>query len=192
MRIIGITGTLGAGKGAVVAYLRSHYGFVHYSARDFIAEEVERRGFPVNRDTLIAVGNMIREEHGPGYIAEQLATRAITAGTNAVIESLRTPGEVEAASKHGPFMLLAVDADPKIRYDRIRKRKTATDEVTFEEFMAHERQEMNSSDPNKQNLAACIRRADHVLMNNATIERLHGHVDLIMKEAGIFPKGIVR
>jgi dephospho-CoA kinase len=192
MRIIGITGTLGAGKGAVVEYLKSHYGFVHYSARDLIAEEVERRGMPVNRDTLIAVGNMIREEHGPGHIAEELAIRAKAAGTNAVIESLRTPGEVEAASRHGHFMLFAVDADPRIRYDRIRKRKTATDEVTFEEFMEHERQEMNSSDPNKQNLAACIRRADHVLMNNATLERLHGQVDLIMKEAGIFPKGIVR
>jgi dephospho-CoA kinase len=191
MHIIGITGTLGSGKGAVVEYLRSRYGFLHYSARDFIAREVEKKGMPVNRDTLIAVGNMIRGEHHPGFIAEQLLREARKSGKDAVIESLRTVGEIQEARKAGAsFILLAIDADPKIRYGRIRIRKSATDEVAFEEFLEHERQEMTSADPHKQNLAACIRLADHVLLNNATIQRLHAQVDLIMKEEGILPKGM--
>jgi len=43
MIIIGITGTLGAGKGTVVEYLQEK-GFRHYSARGFITKEVEKRG----------------------------------------------------------------------------------------------------------------------------------------------------
>src|SRR3989344_3951257 len=41
--IIGVTGTNGAGKGTVVDYLVSKKGFKHYSAREFIVEEVIKR-----------------------------------------------------------------------------------------------------------------------------------------------------
>ena len=43
MIIIGITGTLGAGKGTIVDYLVKERGFVHYSVRAFITEEIEKR-----------------------------------------------------------------------------------------------------------------------------------------------------
>ncbi|MDR0438308.1 MAG: AAA family ATPase, partial [Bacteroidales bacterium] len=51
--IIGITGTIGAGKGTIVDYLVSQKGFLHFSVRDFLSEEIERRGLPVNRDTMV-------------------------------------------------------------------------------------------------------------------------------------------
>ena len=41
MVIIGITGTLGAGKGTIVDYLKEERGFLHFSARQFIIEEIE-------------------------------------------------------------------------------------------------------------------------------------------------------
>ena len=44
MITIGITGTLGAGKGTIVDYLVKNRGFVHYSVRAFITEEIKRRG----------------------------------------------------------------------------------------------------------------------------------------------------
>ena len=44
MNIIGITGTIGAGKGTIVDYLVKEKGYVHYSVRAFIAEEIQRRG----------------------------------------------------------------------------------------------------------------------------------------------------
>ena len=49
MITIGITGTLGAGKGTIVDYLIQHRGFVHFSVRAFITEEINRRGREVNR-----------------------------------------------------------------------------------------------------------------------------------------------
>ena len=38
MIIIGITGTLGAGKGTIVDYLCKKRGFLHYSVREFLEE----------------------------------------------------------------------------------------------------------------------------------------------------------
>ena len=60
MITIGITGTLGAGKGTIVDYLVKSRGFEHYSVRAFITEEIKRRGLPVNRDSMTQVGNDLR------------------------------------------------------------------------------------------------------------------------------------
>ena len=52
MIIIGITGTLGAGKGTIVDYLVKNKGYHHYSVRAYLTEEIKRRNLPVNRDSM--------------------------------------------------------------------------------------------------------------------------------------------
>ena len=180
MNIIGITGTLGAGKGTIVDYLVKEKGYVHYSVRSFIAEEIQRRGLEVNRDTLTMVGNDLRALHSPSYIATQLYERAFATGKNAVIESIRAIGEVNALRSKGNFFLFAVDADQKTRYQRIIERKSETDAVSYETFIANEEREMNSDDPNKQNIAACIKEANFVFKNDGTIEDLHKKVEEVL------------
>ncbi len=176
MIIIGITGTLGAGKGTIVEYLREKESFLHFSVRDFLTEEVKRRGMPVNRDSFVEVANDLRAKHTPSYIAEQLYHRAEKSDDDCVIESIRTPGEVEALQQKGSFYLFAVDADPKTRYHRILQRGSETDKVSFDTFIGNEQREMQSDDPNKQNLKACIEAADYVFRNDGSIEELHQKV----------------
>lgn len=181
MIIIGITGTLGAGKGTVVEYLKERYGFVHFSVRDFLREEVIRRGLVPNRDSFTLVANDLRAQHSPSYIADQLYERAAAKGRNAIIESIRTLGEIDALSQKAHFQLWAVDADPKIRYQRAVIRNSETDHVDYETFIANEQREMTSTDPNKQNLSECIRRANAVLYNNGTMDELFAQTDALMK-----------
>lgn len=179
--IIGITGTLGAGKGTVVEYLKTK-GFKHYSARTFITEEIKRMGMPVNRDNMVIVGNDLREKNSPSYVAEQLYGRAKKDGGNCVIESLRTLGEIEALRKKGKFYLFAVEANARIRYNRVVKRGSSTDDISFEEFVENERREMESADPNKQNLSKCMEIANFVIENDGTIEELNKKVEEILSK----------
>jgi hypothetical protein len=183
MIIIGITGTIGAGKGTIVNYLEDK-GFGHYSSRKLIVAEIERRGMPVNRDSMTIVANDLRATHSPSYIAETLHREASLAGTNAIIESIRTEGEIAALRKMGDFYLLAVDADPKTRYKRIVSRGNETDRVSFEKFMAEEAREMTSADPTKQNLSRCIELADFRLQNDGTVEELHRQIDQALDKIG--------
>ncbi|MDO8523357.1 MAG: AAA family ATPase [bacterium] len=191
MIIIGITGTLSAGKGTIVEWLLGKYGFVHYSVRDFITEEIVRRKLPVNRDTMVEVANDLRKTYHPGYIVEELCKKTAMSGKNSVIESIRTVGEIDTLKAFlkntnlknaGKFYLFAVDADPGRRYERSQLRKSETDKVSFEKFLADEQREMDSDDPAKQNLAACIKHADFIFQNNGTIKELQNQVDAVVNK----------
>jgi dephospho-CoA kinase len=173
MKVIGITGTIGAGKGTVVTYLMEQIGFLHYSVRGFLVRQIELRGLPVNRDSMVMVANELRATHTPSYIIEALYRDAVSNGKDCVIESIRTPGEVVALRKVPHFQLLAIDADPIIRFRRIANRGSETDHIDFETFLANEAREMDSIDPNHQNIRKCIEMADITVSNNGTIEELH-------------------
>lgn len=182
MKVIGITGTLGAGKGTIVDYLKEVKGFFHFSVRDFLVKEIEKRELPVNRDSMTMVANMLREAHGPSYITDCLFEEAVSLGSDCVIESIRTPGEIASLRRKTGFVLLAVDANPRLRYERILARKSATDAVSFETFKANEAREMHTTDPNHQNLAACIAQADFVLHNDGNLHSLHEQIELIIEK----------
>jgi dephospho-CoA kinase len=179
--IIGITGTIGAGKGTIVEYLKQK-GFNHYSVRAYITEEIVKRGLAVNRDNMVIAGNDLRAKNSPSYIVEQLYEKARKEGKNCIIESVRTIGEVEGLKKKGKFFLFAVDAEPKTRYERIVKRGSETDKITFDVFLENEKREMNGTDPNKQNIGACMKMADHLFQNNGTIKELYNKVEEVLKK----------
>lgn len=188
MKIVGITGTIGAGKGTIVNYLIKEYGFHHYSVREYLIKEIIRRDLPVNRDTMVQVANNLRADHNPAFIVDELYREAADNGINAVIESIRTAGEIESLRKKGEFILLAINADAKIRYDRIVERNSETDQISFATFLDNEKREMSTTDPNKQNLSACIGQADFVLLNNEGFDELYHQVNNIMNQLYINKK----
>lgn len=178
--IIGIAGSFGAGKGAVVEYLKTK-GFTHYSSSGFITEEIVRRGMPVNRDSMIEVANDLRKTHGPAYIVESLYKRAEEVGGDAVIESLRAVREVEKIKELGGFVL-GVDADQHIRYERAFARGSEKDKVDFEYWKEQEKKESNPDDPTKQNIFGALKLSDVVIQNNGSFDDLHREVDIVLKK----------
>jgi hypothetical protein len=89
MKIIGITGTLGAGKGTVVDYLmQPPHSFAHYSARSLLTEIIEERGLPLNRDSMRDVANGMRAANGPAATVFAAATGVGGAAATAAIQQL--------------------------------------------------------------------------------------------------------
>ncbi|NBD73753.1 AAA family ATPase [Patescibacteria group bacterium] len=183
MTIIGITGTLGAGKGTVVAYLKER-GFAHVSASDLLADEAERHGFGRDRHARARMANLFRSER-PTKLMELLFERAVESDQERVIiEALHTKGEVEFVRSHGA-VILAVDADLATRYERIHSRGSEKDQVSFEEFKDHQEKELFNEDTNVNNLGDAIAAADHHLTNNGSLDELHAQIDAVLAEIGL-------
>lgn len=185
MIIIGITGTLGAGKGEIVNYLKTK-GFTHYSAREFLLKEVRKRGLSENRDNTTMVADDLRKIHSPRYIIETLFELAQESGKDSVIESVRAIGEIEFLKKQKNFYLIAIDAPPEIRYERITKRRSSLDHVSYQKFLSDEEREMHSSDPTRGNISGVMKLADYVIYNEKGIENLQERIEEILKH--ISPK----
>ena len=182
MLIISITGTLGAGKGTIVEYLQSK-GFMHYSVREFILREVTRRGLEPNRDNITLVANDVRKPNSPYYLIEEILKVARKENKNCVIESVRAVGEIEYLRKNVKnFLLFGIDADIQKRYERISARKSSTDNVSFEKFVADEKKESDNIDPWKGNLPACLKLADYIFQNNGTKEELFAEVEKVLEK----------
>lgn len=181
--IIGITGSLGGGKGTVVEYLVTKHGFKHYSSSDLLVEILENRGEVVDRDGMNRVANELRAENPAGVPAETYKKYETVDGKgDAIFESLHNVAEVDFIKNVGG-VVIGVTADSDIRYERIVARGSVKDGVSKEKFIEQQaREEQGSNDPNKSNIFDALKAADFVIENNSTVEELHQQLEKILKQ----------
>lgn len=120
--IIGITGTFGSGKSTAAEYFKSK-GFAKITLSSFLEDEAKKRRIKkITRKTLQDIGNEWREKHGRGVLVKKainyLKKNKIE---KAVIDGVRNFGELEELNKKSDFALLAILANRKIRFDRLKK-----------------------------------------------------------------------
>ena len=168
VRLIGLTGTNGSGKGEAAAYFQKR-GYANVSLSDVIRDELEKEGLPITRDNLIRKGNQMRETQG----ADALARRVMqTIDGKTVVDSIRNPQEVEYLRRQGDFILLAIDAPVETRFERAKARGREESASTLQEFIAKEAEEMTDRQTGQQ-LSNCIQLADFMIQNDGSLEDLY-------------------
>ena len=173
VKIIGIAGTNGAGKDTVAEMLVERYNFYFASATDMLTAGLKERDWPIDRTHKSRLSAEWRRQYGMAAIVDrgvELYKAVETEYEGLVIGSLRHPGEVDRVHELGGTVVW-VDADPKVRYDRIQSNKREgrkhEDEKTFEDFLADEHREMHpEGDAATLNGAAVKEKTDLVLLNN--------------------------
>lgn len=185
--ILGVAGPYAAGKGEVVDYLRAR-SFYALSLSDVIREELEARGQSETRERMIETGNALRAAHGPDALAQRLLQRVLP-DRNYVIDSVRHPAEVEALrAGRADFRLLWVDADPALRFERLRARGRGGDPGSAAELRTLEGRELSSDDPAGQQLLAVKQLADLELRNDGSLEELHAQVQRFLERSFFFER----
>ena len=180
--LIGITGTDGAGKGTVVNYLVNQKGFVHYSGRVWFLEVIKEQGIEPTRENMRLVANELRKTFGNDCVVREYVKRAKRAGnTNYIIESIRATAEVKAIKENGGI-LLAIDAPPELRYERITARGSSSDHISFAEFIKHEELEMQDPDPHGMQKAKVMAMADYTISNAHDLDSLHQEIETFLNE----------
>lgn len=176
--IIGLTGKNGAGKGVVADFLKAG-GFAYYSLSDMIREDITSRGEIVSRETLIAAGRRLREDGGPSVLADKILPK-LDIDKNYIVDSIRNPAEVRALRSRKDFFLVNVDADQKIRFERIKSRARENDPTEFNKFVELEERELKSADPAAQQLEATAALADVTVVNNESIRELESQMKEVL------------
>jgi dCMP deaminase len=177
--LIGLTGKNGSGKGEVASFLVAG-GYQYYSLSDVVRDEIISRNQEVTRENLIVTANEMRSKLGAGVLAERVLSN-LSPDAHAVIDSIRNPFEVEALRKRKGFYLLSIEADPKVRFKRLKSRNRENDPQTYEQFLELEAREAQTNDPTTQQLNRTAAMADAVVENNGSIEELHEQVRQVMQ-----------
>lgn len=168
MVLIGLAGTNGSGKDSVGEMLAERHNFLMVSVSDLLRDEARKRGLAVERENLRMISAEWRREFGLGVLVDravELAKKGDYKGVVAV--PMRNPGEAKRVHELGGT-LVWIDADPKVRYQRIfSRRRSPEDDKTFEQFQAEEQAEMrHSGDEATLNMQGVKEIADIFIQND--------------------------
>jgi dephospho-CoA kinase len=97
-----------------------------------------------------------------------------------IVDSIRTPEEVEAFRIRPDFLLIEVDASAEVRWQRMQSRGRSGDPTTESEFMAQEEAEAVAADSAGQALNATAALADIVISNSNEPENLHSNLGVLL------------
>ncbi len=191
LTIYGVAGTNGSGKDSLMDFFANR-GFLVYNTSDnlrriasAVLNSTARGG---NDSPLGRVGNAQRTAYPGGTVDLGLLDWWIQAGQlpddlkprGLVIGSIRGTGEAKRLKEFGG-KLIVLDADIKIRYQRLASRRRVDDVgLTFEEFKKHENGDMavGQTDPTKFGMAAVIEQAD-IRIDNTGDDLAHFHTHII-------------
>ena len=178
--IIGVTGLIGSGKGAVADIL-VRKGFIKLGHSAILDEELRARNIEINRDNQVKIANEMRNQYGHGYWARKLIER-IEPGKNYVVEGFRNTAEVEEFKKIPNFLLVGVAAGRKRRYEWISNRQRHGDPKNFEEFLKVEVRDFLEKEAYGQQNAFCFAMADRFVQNEGNLDDLNYQVNRLFEE----------
>ena len=178
----GLTGRNASGKTTVVEWFVSK-GFTSTSCSDSIRNWLREQQTEITRENLIQGGRTLRAEGGPGILAEMLRDEHADE-SNLVIDSIRTPAEVEALRQRPDFRLIEIRASLEGRWNRLQARGRPGDPDNYEKFVEQEEAELIAADESGQALKATADMADVVINNDGDLDDL-----LTALEALITPGG---
>lgn len=180
MKVIAICGTNGSGKGTVAEYLLSlnlKEKFEYVSSREIIKKLAQDRGIELNNRTDFI--NFTEKFYADGgslhktFLQENLSTNKFF-----IIEAIRRVREINDIREICPnSIIIGVDADSKIRYERILKRNSVTDNVSYEKFIEEEMKESQGTIDTVMNLPKCIEISDVKLINDGKLEDFKKQID---------------
>ncbi len=180
--LIGLVGTPGSGKSYASEYILKHYGGEHIKFSDSLTHIIKKLSLEKSRENMIKLSVILRKEFGEDIMSHAVASDALTSKEPIVlIDGIRRVEDLAAFRALPSFKIIAVNADPKIRFERQTKRHEKTDdsELTWEKFQKVEEA------PTEVTIPEVMAYANYTIMNEGSREEYEQKIDEIMAELGI-------
>jgi len=175
--IIGLVGPLASGKGIVKKYLEDRYGAISYKFSDILRDILNRLHLPASRENLQNLSTNLRATFGNDILAKVIAHDAKKENKNlVVIDGVRRLADISPLINDPNFILVALDADLKIRYERmvLRNENPGDATKTLMDFSKDCEQEADKFIPET------MAQANYHLDNNHDLAHLYKQIDSLL------------
>lgn len=176
--LIGITGLAASGKDTAAEYYKNKHWQI-FSCSDILRKEIKKLNIPDTRENLITFASQMKKERGSNILIKMIISKV---KGDAVILGIRHPDEIATLRQNPDFYLIAILADPKIRFQRAQLRAKPGDAiVNYKKFLKLENIELHGLQGG-QNLEPVIKSADYIINNKGTKAELFNQIDKIMEK----------
>lgn len=176
--VIGVAGSMGAGKTLVCDHLKKTRSASQYRFSQILMDILARLHLPDTRENLQTLGTSLRKEFGADVIVNALRHDLEEDSSKIVtIDGVRFANEVKMIRQFPNNLVIFIEAPVEVRYERcVARGEKGEAGITFAQFIASEKKET-------EKYAAEIRAlSDHVMDNSGTKEELYRKIDKIIKE----------
>ncbi len=182
MRVIGVVGLPGSGKGEVSRIAREN-GIPVVVMGDAIRRRVTEAGMPTTDKNLGEMSRRLREEIGMDAIA-RLSIPVIESRSSPVVlvDGIRGDYEVETFRRQFPdFLLIGIRASFATRLARLVQRGRSDDTSAAADLQCRDERELGWG------LGRALEQADTVIENDGTVGDLAIQVRELLRQAGSLP-----
>ena len=177
--ILGIVGEIAAGKTTGTEYLRDKHGAVSFRFSDMLRDVAKRVHLEPTRGNLQLLSTVLRQNFGEDLMSKVLAADVSEATDHFIItEGVRRPSDVTYLKNLPGFKILALTAEPRLRFERLQNRAENSDDgsKTWEQFLADSNQE------SEEKIKEIMGEADVTVENGGTKEELFEKIEQIIQQ----------
>jgi dephospho-CoA kinase len=181
--IVGLVGPLGVGKTTVASWFQEK-GYTVLSLSDPIRAEAKKLGLPLERQVFQDIGDRWRAKYGLDFLSKLLiAEIEKNPDYSYVVEGFRNPGEIKLFQTLPNFVLIGLNADPKVRFERVKARADSHDPDSWETFQKQEARDQGIGQPEHgQQVISSLELADFVIDTDKVQSEVFEQVEKVLEE----------
>jgi dephospho-CoA kinase len=177
--IIGFAGEIASGKDTAVSYLKEKHGALTFKFSACLRDILDRMYLGQTRENMQTLSTILRKNYSQDLFSKVIAKDVQASDKELiVIGGVRRQTDIEHLKNIPGFKLAYIDADEKIRYERLIKRSENPDDQTktFEQFQKEAQAETENQIRDLKDIA------DVVIDNNGSLEDLYKQLDKLLNQ----------
>ncbi len=177
--IIGFVGPLSSGKEEAKKYLIEKYDAGSHRFSMMLRDILNRLYLPIIRKNMQDLSLSLRQCFGSDILARVIAEEVKGDSHEIiVVDGVRRLDDIAKLKDVPGFFLVSIDAEPRLRYERLIKRGENADDTkkTYEEFLADGRKEAEMEIP------TVMAQAKYQLDNNGSFADLYRQIDAMIAD----------